>query len=153
MSTIHVEVIDIVIEKVSTYRKMTVTHKHMVAGQSKVDAKAIMDFATPGEVWSTLETAKRGDQFSIDREKDKTGKYWNWVGISRQDGPALADHGAAPVGKMSFGDIDARKQRYIIRQSSLGHAVNLMKESGADLEEILATAEKLMKWVLEEETR
>lgn len=157
MSTIHIEVIDVVVEKVGNYKKMTVTHRHAVGGNLKVDAKAVMDFATPPEVWDTLKDAKKGDQFLILREKDKKeGKYWNWVGIERDDGTGVGAEAtdspapSAPVRK-NFAAADAEKQRLIVRQNALTNSVKFHEGDGnGSVEEVLLTAEEFAKWVLEE---
>ena len=150
MSSIQIEIVDVVVEKINSYKKMTVTHKTMYQGQQKIDAKAIMDFATPPDVWETLLASKKGDQFTIDREKDKKdGKYWVWIGIHRQDGHPMPETPTVEK-KPSFGELDARKQRYIIRQSSLGHAVHFVGVRDKTADQVLEIAEKFASWVLEE---
>jgi hypothetical protein len=159
MSNIFVEIIDVQVQKVGTYSKMTVTHRHTVAGQLKVDAKAIFSFSTPDEVWKTLEKAQKGDQFVISREKDaKEGKYWNWVGIARDDGTGPTGTGsdvqvvttAKPAqSKPSFASLDENKQRLIVRQNALTNAVNFQKayEDHNSIADVLETAEEFAKWV------
>jgi len=161
MSNIFIEVIDVAVQKVGTYQKMTVTHRHTVQGTLKVDAKAIMDFATPPDVWKTLQNAQKGDQFVIKREKDpKEGKYWNWVGIEVDAGeqvPApdgsrvlVAAEPSAPARK-NFAAADAEKQRLIVRQNALTNAVKHFEgDDGAGIADVLVVAEQFAKWVLEE---
>ena len=158
MSNIYIEVVDITVQKVGTYQKMTVTHRHTIGGTVKVDAKAIMDFATPPEVWKTLQKAQKGDQFVIHREKDaKEGKYWNWVGIENDSGSGTSEPVGDPVGplptpKKNFAAADADKQRLIVRQNALTNAVNFNKDVHTTVEAILQDAAKFAEWVLSEET-
>jgi hypothetical protein len=149
---INIEIVDVVVENMGKYKKMTCTHKVVdYQGKLKIDAKAIMDFVTPVEVWETLTEAQKGDQFTISREKDKKeGKYWNWTGIARQDEPIKGEAmPAQPAGKVSFADADAKRQKYIIRQSSLGHAVAL-EGAGGDVDEVIDIAKKFEEFVLGE---
>ena len=160
MSNIFIEIIDVAVQKVGTYQKMTVTHRHTVQGSLKVDAKAIMDFATPPEVWKTLQNAQKGDQFVIRREKDpKEGKYWNWVGID-VDGEAHDDpnpktvpEAASPTPvRKNFAAADADKQRLIVRQNALTNAVNFTKDFDLPTTaNVLEVAAKFAEWVLEEQ--
>ena len=159
MSNIFIEIIDVTVQKVGTYQKMTVTHRHTVQGSPKVDAKAIMDFATPPEVWKTLQNAQKGEQFVIRREKDaKEGKYWNWVGIEQDTGSGTAEPvssdspaPAAPARK-NFAAADADKQRLIVRQNALTNSVKFWEGSEDNNEdEVLSTAKRFAEWVLEEQ--
>jgi hypothetical protein len=159
LSSIFIEIVDVTVQKVGTYQKMTVTHRHTVGGSLKVDAKAIMDFATPPEVWKTLQNAQKGDQFVIRREKDaKEGKYWNWVGIEHDTGSGTAEPVApdspapAPANaRKNFAAVDADKQRLIVRQNALTNAVKYHEAEMPEEEAVLATATKFAEWVLETE--
>jgi hypothetical protein len=154
MSDIVIEIIDVAIETKGTYEKMSVTHKSTdYQGKPKVDAKAIFSFSTPKDVWDTLKFAHKGQVFSIGRKKDeKEGKYWNWVEIHRQDGEVVSstEAKAVPAKAATFADNDAKRQRLIVRQSSLSSAVALHKDNGGVEEDVLKTAERFVAWVFEE---
>ena len=105
---------------------------------NKAESKKIMPFGAK-EVFATLKNAQPGDVFTVLREKDDAG-YWQWVGISEGDAPiqqettnkgqttAPAKTTAQPA-KSTFETPEerAKKQVYIIRQSSLSTAVDLLK--------------------------
>jgi len=161
MSNIDIEVVDVVVENMGKYNKMTVTHRVPDnRGQMKVDSKALVDFATPGEVWAQLKDAVRGDHFQIQREKDqKEGKYWQWIGIARQDGPTPLTNTSAPAESKAaapnrfavLDDKDNKRQRLIVRQSSLAQAV-AYHAAGLDAEgSVLQTAQQFADWVFQEE--
>ena len=121
------------------YKFLEVTYKNL-SFDGKVESKKIMPFGSK-EVFKELENAQSGDVFTLLREKDNDG-YWQWVGISAGDveieqsasaAPAAATAapkagGAAPA-KSTFETPEerAKKQIYIVRQSSLATAVDLLK--------------------------
>jgi hypothetical protein len=121
---------------------MNITYKDTVSG--KLEGRNLMDFGVSPETWEALKNAQVGDHFTVEREKDKAGKYWNWVAVYRQDGAAAA---ASPRPAAVFED---KRQRYIIRQSSLGHAVELgiFHKMGSDA--VMELAGQFEQWVLRE---
>lgn len=153
MSTIAIEIVDVTLEKLSKYEKLSVTFKEEFKGQLKTSAKAIMSFATPAPVWNTMLAAKKGDQFIVERKKDDSDKYWNWIEVHRNDGggPVATAAAATPASRApSFSENDAKRQRLIVRQNALTNATNLAAAKGGDVEDILQDAEQFAKWVLEE---
>jgi hypothetical protein len=152
LSNINIEVVDVVIENKGKYDKMSVTHKTTdYQGKLKVDAKALMSFATPIPVWEAFKAAAKGEVYTIERQKTDDGKYWNWVAVHRQDGDVVSSNpvSPAPAGKATFTERDDVRQRLIVRQSSLAQAVAF--DTGAELEAVLETAEKFCNWVFETE--
>ena len=149
MSSINIEVVDVTIEDVpkpkgGTYEKATVVYKGY---EGKLESKALMGFATPKEVWEAIVKAKKGDTFSVEREKDPSGKYWNWVAINRQDMPVKTN---AVPSKPTYETPEERAQRqvYIIRQSSLTNAINLLGPK-TKVDDVLKTATIFSDWVLQ----
>lgn len=126
----EIQLIDVSIEDVPTakggYKAMSVAFKDLSSG--KVDAKKLVSFSADKGVWETLAKAAKGDTFSVDTEKDEKG-YWQWVGIHRQDGAPKAT--VVPT-KPTYETPDerAQKQVYIVRQSSVASAVELLKDHG-----------------------
>ncbi len=150
MSSINIEVVDVTVEDVpkpkgGTYEKATVVYKGY---EGKLESKALMGFATPKEVWEAVVKAKKGDTFSVEREKDSSGKYWNWVAINRQDMPVKTN--AAPS-KPTYETPDERAQRqvYIIRQSSIASAV-AMHGPKANVNDVLKTATLFVDFVMQQ---
>jgi hypothetical protein len=138
-----------------TYEVLNVTYKNHTF-QDKVESKKLVDFATDKDLYKTVGDANKGDTFSIEREKDATGQYWNWVGIARQDGTVS---GAASSSKPTSSvttkstyqtpEERAAVQLYIIRQSSIASAVNLTKDHGTPTaDSVIEIARKFEEYVL-----
>ena len=145
MASIQIEIIDVSVQVQGKYKKMSVAHKIFFGGQAKTDSKALVDFATPPDVWNKLESAQKGDRFVIEREKDKKeGKYWEWLSIARDDGEEPVSQ--APV-KSNFSDREDSRQKHIIRQSCLKAAVDLGIANNIGSDGILDIAKKFEEWV------
>jgi hypothetical protein len=150
MSAINIEVIDVTVEEVprpsgkGSYEKATVTFKNT---EGKVDAKTLLDFASKN-VWPVITTAKKGDTFSVEREKDAKG-YWVWTEIAKQDMPVAPTTNKTPT-KPTYETPDERAQRqvYIIRQSSLTNAIALLGPK-SKVEDVLKTASIFVDYVLQ----
>lgn len=125
----------------------------------KLQEKKIMSFSNP-QVFKTLEAAKKGDTFDIKTEKDGNG-YWQWVGIgagnsapatSGSDKPATTTR----VTGSNYETPEERsaKQKYIVKQSSLSVAANLLS-IGAKIppnpDEVIALANKFVEYVFTRE--
>lgn len=113
-----------------TYTELTVTFKDD-AGQIK--GKKLFDFANK-EVFERMATSKKGDSFAVTQEKNDAG-FWNWVGVARQD--SVAAKTPAPAGKAQewkptyeTPEERAKKQVYIVRQSSITAAISYLAASG-----------------------
>lgn len=78
----------------------------------------------------TLATLKQGDVITI--VKEKKGDYWNVTEIRKggnsQNSSAMSPSSTPPKSGGNWETLEERtkKQLYIIRQSSLGHAINLL---------------------------
>ena len=123
------------------YKFLEVFYKNL-SFDNKAENKKIMPFGSK-EVFSTLEKAQAGSVYTLIREKDKDG-YWQWVGIAEGDvhidtGNAqqatVKAAGAAPATspKSTYETPEerAKKQVYIVRQSSLATAVEYLIGTGA----------------------
>ena len=162
MSQMIIKVIDVEQGKATSkagkpYDFLDVSFKNMTF-QEKVEAKKIFPFGAK-EVFSTLQKAGKGDVFTVLREKDKEG-YWQWVGIAAgevemETGTTAAPAGAKPAGvatKSTFETPEerAKKQVYIIKQSSIGHAIEILKtdKKNPTVEEVIGVAGVLVDYVL-----
>jgi hypothetical protein len=149
---INIEVVDVTVESVprpsgkGNYEKMTVVFKGY---DNKVESKSLMDWATNKEVWNVLVNSKKGDTFAIEREKDNKG-YWNWTGIAKQDMPVTKSEPAKAFSKPTYETPEERAQRqvYIIRQSSLTNAVNLLGPK-AKVQDVINVADEFVNYVLQ----
>ena len=135
------------------YRLVEVTFKNM-SFQGKVETKKHNEFGDKN-VFDTLKNAQAGDEFVITREKDQNG-YWQWIGISSgSTAPAASSGNAVPAkatggGNWETSEERAKKQVYIIKQSSLGHAIETLKtdKKAPTKDEVLQLAQEYTNWVL-----
>jgi hypothetical protein len=132
----------------ATWQTLTVTYKDK---DNKATAKKLMSFSTPKEVWETLANSSKGDTFSVMATKDDKG-YWQWSEISRQD--AVVGQQTPPTKvpiKPTYETPEerAQKQIYIIRQSSIASAVDLLKDHGKqpNVDEVLKVARAFEAYV------
>jgi hypothetical protein len=152
MSQVTIEIIDVEYADVpkksgkGTYGKLTVTHK---TDEGKVEAKSVMDFATPKEVFQRLRTAIKGDCFSVICEKDDNG-YWIWTEADTQTAMPTKQAPATPPSRSNYETPEerAKRQVYIIRQSSISSAVELLKGSAATPEMVITVARKFENYVM-----
>jgi hypothetical protein len=130
----------------------TVTHKAESSG--KVDAKKIMSF-TYKDVFKALSEAKQGDKFNVKIQKNETSGYWDWVEVEA-DGKNTGAANESPVRLAAVSrstyetpEERAKKQVYIVRQSSISAAIELLKASGApfDTGNIIEKAKDFEKYV------
>lgn len=109
----------------------------------KVDGKArnrkIMSFSNK-EVFATVKAASPGEVYDVTTEKN--GEYWDWTAMER----VTAETAARPAATNSAGAASAsarsgtwetpeeraKKQVYIVRQSSVGYAIEYLKATASD---------------------
>lgn len=144
MSNLQIKIVSIELND-----KMTKTQKPYVeievafknqSYQDKMEAKKVNPFGDK-TVYDTLKNAKAGQVFTITRVKE--GEYWQWVGITEGAASApVASQGAAkgttpaittPAPKSTYETAEerAKKQVYIVRQSSISNAIEYMNGTGA----------------------
>lgn len=128
---IKIRIIDVTPETVAgktQYTKLVVSYRDV--NEDKVKATNVMSFGDKA-VFTTLSNAVKGDEFTVTLEKNDKG-YWQWIGIekgiSKAEAPADAAKPAAKAGwqpnpNSETPDERAKKQVYIVRQSSLATAV------------------------------
>ena len=113
-----------------SYQALEVTFKD---NTGKVASKKIMSFVKESKkVFDVLATANNGDVFDIQMQKDAQDKYWVWTDAKKGNavsaattGTSTQSAGPATVSKGNWETAEerAKKQVYIIRQSSLSTAV------------------------------
>lgn len=153
MSQVNIEVIDAEYADVpkktgkGTYGQLTVTFKNE---EGKVEAKKLFDFAASEELFMKLKVSKKGDTFAIVREKNDKG-YWDWKDISTQTAPVgKSVAGSSTYTKPTYETPDERAQRqvYIIKQSSLGHALTYLAGKDVSTAEVMKIAQEFTDFVL-----
>lgn len=116
------------------YVEIEVTYKN-IDFQEKVESKKLNPFGNK-DVYNTLKSAKQGDFFEIERSKNDAG-FWDWIGISSVSGvnsaPESTGKGAgatsytSPKSTYETPEERAKKQVYIVRQSSISAAIDTLK--------------------------
>lgn len=111
------------------YIELEVTYKNLTF-QEKVESKKLNPFGNK-QVYDTLKNSSAGDVFTIQRVKE--GEYWQWVGISEGGSAVPSTSAAKPSGatatpKSTYETPEerAKKQVYIVRQSSIGAAIETL---------------------------
>lgn len=124
----------------------------------KVNSRKIMSFANP-QVFKDLQGFVNGDVVDVTAVKE--GDYWQWKAVKKLDGsaPAQATSSPAKGGKVLGSNYEtpeerAKRQVYIIRQSSISSAISALAvgaKSAPSAESILELAKKFEEFVFSEE--
>ena len=142
-----------------SYTQLDVAYKRLDTG--KIEGKKIMSF-TNKDVFSTLENATNGTQFTVDSEKNEKTTYWDWVKVSPLSGSSSSvtqGRGSSPTPKSTYETPEERaaRQVMIVRQSSLAQAVaTLSINPGKDklqIEDVLKLADTYHHWVMQTEDK
>jgi hypothetical protein len=125
--------------------------KHTSNGKESV--KKIFSFANPA-VYDAVKAAVPGGSYEI--EVKKNGEYWDWVAVKEAAGAAAAATKPAVTGGKVTGSTyetaDERKikQMYIIKQSSISNAIELLsvgQKTPPDVAQVLTTAQLFVDFV------
>lgn len=140
------------VQKKDKYSVVELVYKNI--DKDKTETKKLMSFSYP-VVYNALRQSSKGDKFDIKLVKE--GEYWQWtecVEAGSDPTPTPSSSGPEPkayVKGSNYETSEERKERqtHIIRQSSLGHAVNTLKVDGKALEKdaVLALAADYEQWV------
>jgi hypothetical protein len=133
------------VEDMGKYSKVNVSY----SADGRNQEKAIMSFTA---AYKELVKAKADDVFDIKLVKDKTGKYWNWEEAKKLDNADVAAvtrsaGKSVTTGNWETAEERAKKQVYIIRQSSISSAVAAMAV-GSNTDMILSVARQFENYVL-----
>lgn len=136
-----------------TTPKLDLAYKNL-SFQGKVEGKALFSFGDSAEAFKTLSAANPGDIFDIEYVKSADGKFNNWVSAKKSDGSAVASQASpASTGKPAYSTAPksnyptdeerAKTQIYIVRQSNLAQAINLLSvgaKTPPKVDDVIATA-------------
>jgi len=125
----RIQVIKVEVEETPKYKMANVTYKNLTF--NKTESRKIPSFKNP-DVFNLLAKAVDGDTFEIETTKD--GQYIQWVRCTKVEGGSSVSGASSPAAasgttyKPSYETADerAKKQVYIVRQSSLGVAAGLL---------------------------
>lgn len=137
-----------------SYQSIEVTYKN---DQGQVANKKLMSFSNPS-VFNHIKGLTKGAQINVRTEKDAAG-YWQWTGIGGDNEVAeTKSESTKPQagGRVTGSNYETKEERaarqvYIIRQSSLSSAVELLGQ-GKSVDEVINVAKQFEAYVLQQST-
>lgn len=142
-----------------TTPKLDLAYKNLTF-QGKVEGKALFSFGAQEGAYKALLGANHGDVFDIEVVKNTAG-YNDWVSAKKSDGSASSSasttttgagtpktgstYTASPKSSYPTDEERAKTQVYIVRQSNITAAINLLSvgaKTSPKLEDVIATAKK-----------
>lgn len=147
----QVTVIDVAQETLSakngrTFQQLVVSYKN---DKGMAQAKKLVSFANP-DLFKAAKSWTKDQIINVKTVKnDKTG-YWDWVGLEGET-VATSKESATPT-RVTGSNYETKEERaarqvYIIRQSSLATAVDLLGQ-GASTDTVIETAKVFETYVL-----
>jgi hypothetical protein len=144
-------------EPEKTWSKIEVTYKD---SYGKVNSKAIRSFT--GGVYTSLQALKSGDQVEVTQVKNAKG-YLDWTAVGPPGSgqpeaaaaPAASKANPAPAGRSNTFETPeerAKKQVYIVRQSSISAAIGALSvgaKGALDAQAVIDYAKKLEAFVFD----
>lgn len=149
-----------------TYQELEVAFKNL-SFNGKVEAKKLFDFGAQADTFKVLATAKGADVYEVDVVKNTAG-YNDWVKATKSSGNAVGTtstdtqvgvqsaSGTAQQSSTRGGwetpEERAKKQIYIVRQSSISAAVNALSvgvKTAPKANEVIEYARELEAFVFE----
>ncbi len=146
------------------YQQLEVTYKNNTFG--KVESKKLMPFGVQEGAFKALASSQQGDIFEVTVVKNAAG-FNDWTEVKQQApgavvSPTAPAYGANPTNKGSntvavkstyeTPDERAKKQVYIIRQSSISAAINTLSvgsKVAPAVESVLNLAQDYYNWVMQ----
>lgn len=139
-------------ENMGKYQKLVVNYD--VDGDAR--KMNLVNFGNDKEIYDIFLSAAEGDAYEVKAKKD--GKYWKWTDAARVEGsevPVLlkgtkkAVSSGTRTGDWETAEERAKKQVYIVRQSSITAAINYfgMINQTATMDAIINTAKEFEAYV------
>ena len=134
------KIIDVTLEQVTSkngkpYTAATVLYQK----DGKTEKKKLVEFVVKKDAgedsWKLITTAAKGTDLRITSEKE--GEYWQWKNIESSTQSATTPT-VQERPSMTYKENDEKRQTFIIRQSSIASAVNLLKDSTKDMSSEMA---------------
>lgn len=148
---ISVSGIESVVKGKQRYKTLTIVYSK----DGKEEAKKLVDFNNK-EVFETASSLSAGDNINITIEKQ--GDFWNWTNLTSLEGggktysQVAETRSARPTSTFETSEERAKKQIYIVRQSSLGAAIEYFKLTEAKkvkTEDIMLLAKQFENFVFD----
>ena len=133
-----------------TTPKLDLAYKNLTF-QGKVEGKALFSFGATEGAFKALSNAQPGEVYDIEVVKNDKG-FNDWVSAKKSDGSsAVASntatpkpaYAAAPKSNYPTDEERAKTQVYIVRQSNLAQAINLLSvgaKTPPKVDDVIATA-------------
>lgn len=144
--------------KSGSYQVADVAFKNLTF-QGKVEGKKVMSFGATKDAFTTLATAQPNDIFEVNVVKNDKG-YNDWVSMTKGDantptqqaptGQSATGNGTARTSTYETPEERAKKQVYIVRQSSLSNAIDSLSVGGKSAlkpDEVIDLARKYEAYV------
>ena len=135
-----------------TFQQLEVAYKNE---QGQPQLKKLISFSNPN-VFKAAKDWVKGDVVNVTTVKNEKTGYWDWIGLEgdgivAENKPASAATGARVTGSnYETKEERAARQVYIIRQSSLSTAVELLGQ-GKSVADVIATAKEFEAYVFSKE--
>lgn len=129
---IQIQFLSVTEENRGKFKMAEVIYKDLNSG--KPGNKKIASFSKG--VYDVIVKAKSGDLFTVDMQKNDKG-YWDWTQVKPTDSVSTTSSAEgkssfpAPKSNYETPEERAKKQVYIVRQSSLSTAVDYLNGTGA----------------------
>lgn len=148
---IQIQFISANVEDKGRYKQAEIAYKDVAKNQ--VTSKKIMSFNNPN-VYKTLVDAKNGELYTIEMQKNDKG-YWDWTAVTtgqtKEAGTTAtgAKTFASPKSSYETPEERAQRQVYIVRQSSLASATELLvaTKKNATKEDVVEVAKFYEEYV------
>jgi hypothetical protein len=130
-----------------SYQSLSVVYKDIDKGGAD-KTKNVMSFGTEKDTFTTLSNTTAGEQFSVDLVKE--GAYWQWKTVARAASKAVAQATQTLKSSYETSEERAKKQIYIVRQSSISSAIELLSvgaKTPPTVDDVLAVAQRFEGYV------
>jgi len=162
--TVLSNTVDTVATAKGSYQKLELAFK---GEDGQVKGKKIMSFGAAAPAFKVLAKAQSGEVYDITAVKNEASGYWDWTGATKSvaggadsSSVVIAEVGAEKAFKNAGKNFEtpeerARKQVYIVRQSSITAALaylnsnNTKRATKFDVPEVVAVAKEFEAYVFD----
>lgn len=147
-----------------TYSQLEIAFKNLTF-DGKIEGKKIMGFGAGKPAYDTLLNALAGQVYGVEVKKSDAG-YNDWISAKLDDGsapapaatpasaakPVYGGSTASPKSTYETPEERAKKQVYIVRQSSISNAIDVLSvgaKAAPDVDKVLAVAKEFEKYVFD----
>lgn len=146
----QVTVIDVAQETLNakngrTYQQLVVSYKN---DKGMAQAKKLVSFTNP-DLFKVAKSWTKDQIINVKTVKNEKTGYWDWVGLEGEQ--AVADTKQASTTRVTGSNYATAEERaktqvYIVRQSSITNAINLIG-SGSSVADILNVAKQFEEYI------